>query len=84
MQIVSQNKLPSAPSIAKVIPVPKKKKFEYRKIGITSAIGRTIAKALGQQLQANINKSLPPNLFGGIPGRSTADAINRVKESIIH
>ena len=62
----------------------KEEKFEYRKIGITSAIGRTIAKAIGQQIQDNINKALPSNLFGGIPGRSTSDAINRVKETLIH
>ena len=54
------------------------------KIGITCAIGRTLAKVLAQQIQANINKSLPPNLFGGIPGRSTTDAINSATESNIH
>ena len=81
--IIAQNKWPSAFSIVKIIPVPKKKKFEYRKIGITCAIGRALAKVIGQQIQANINKALPQNLFGGIPVRSTADAINSIKERVI-
>ena len=62
-QILCQRKWPSALARAKIVPVPKKKKFQYRKVGIKSAIGRIISKAIGQELQMNINKILPPSLF---------------------
>ena len=49
-QIIRQRKWPATLAQAKIVPVPKKKKFQYRKIGITSAVGWIISKTIGEQL----------------------------------
>ena len=64
-------------------PCAQKEKIRLKKNRYHLCNRRALAKVIGQQIQANINKALPQNLFGGIPGRSTTDAINSIKERVI-
>lgn len=81
--IINNAKWPRELGIAKVIPVPKQKPFEIRGISIVTALANVMAKIIGTQLADNIERRLPENLYGGIRGRSTADAILRIREKII-
>jgi hypothetical protein len=77
-QIITKGTYPVALKTAKIIPLPKPKRGEYRPISLLPSLSKIVEYMVQMRLREIVEPKLPRNQFGCRPGHSTTQALLRL------